>query len=111
MELWVPKGHADNPVNVLEIGGTTGIPKSRIAMQDFLTAYALLSDTSPDEYFPRCSNRLMLGPSKTRGGGDGKVLLYTSFQPVTLRSMLAGSRSFIDQLHWYCDSPMSGSIF
>jgi phenylacetate-coenzyme A ligase PaaK-like adenylate-forming protein len=66
VQRWVPKGLADEPVFVFETGGTTGIPKSRIAMSDFRTDYELFSDTLPDEHFPPGSNWLMLGPSGPR---------------------------------------------
>ena len=63
---WVPKALADRPVYVFETGGTTGIPKSRINIEDFRTDYQLFSETLPDEYFPKGSNWLMLGPSGPR---------------------------------------------
>jgi phenylacetate-coenzyme A ligase PaaK-like adenylate-forming protein len=63
---WVPKGLAGKPVYVFETGGTTGIPKSRVAMEDFRTDYELFSDTLPEQYFPRGANWLMLGPSGPR---------------------------------------------
>ncbi|MEX1040707.1 MAG: hypothetical protein WDZ51_08760 [Pirellulaceae bacterium] len=63
---WVPKGLADKPVYVFETGGTTGIPKSRIAIDDFRTDYSLFSATLPEKYFPPGSNWLMLGPSGPR---------------------------------------------
>jgi phenylacetate-coenzyme A ligase PaaK-like adenylate-forming protein len=63
---WVPKGLAGKPVYVFETGGTTGIPKTRIACEDFRVDYEIFSDTLPDEYFPRGSNWLMLGPSGPR---------------------------------------------
>lgn len=63
---WVPKGLAEKPVYVFETGGTTGIPKSRIAIDDFRTDYSNFSDTLPDEYFPKGANWLMLGPSGPR---------------------------------------------
>ncbi len=63
---WVPKTLADKPVYVFETGGTTGIPKSRIAMDDFRTDYSLFSETLPEKYFPKGSNWLMLGPSGPR---------------------------------------------
>jgi phenylacetate-coenzyme A ligase PaaK-like adenylate-forming protein len=63
---WVPKALADKPVYVFETGGTTGIPKSRIAMDDFRTDYSLFSDTLPEKYFPKGANWLMLGPSGPR---------------------------------------------
>jgi phenylacetate-coenzyme A ligase PaaK-like adenylate-forming protein len=66
MRRWVPKAFADKPIYVFETGGTTGIPKSRIAIDDFRTDYSLFSQTLPDEYFPPGSNWLMLGPSGPR---------------------------------------------
>jgi len=63
---WVPQQLADKPIYVFETGGTTGIPKSRIGIEDFRTDYSLFSDTLPDEYFPPGANWLMLGPSGPR---------------------------------------------
>ncbi len=63
---WVPKAYQDRPIHVFETGGTTGIPKSRIAIEDFRLDYELFSDTLPDEYFPKGSNWLMLGPTGPR---------------------------------------------
>jgi phenylacetate-coenzyme A ligase PaaK-like adenylate-forming protein len=63
---WVPKGLADKPVYVFETGGTTGVPKSRVVIDDFRIDYELFSDTLPDQYFPRGANWLMLGPSGPR---------------------------------------------
>ena len=63
---WVPKALADQPVYVFETGGTTGVPKSRVAIGDFRTDYEMFSDTLPDKYFPRGANWLMLGPSGPR---------------------------------------------
>jgi len=63
---WVPKAYANEPIYVFETGGTTGVPKSRIAINDFRTDYELFSDTLPDAYFPRGANWLMLGPSGPR---------------------------------------------
>src|SRR5215813_13370769 len=66
VQRWVPKGLAGKPVFVFETGGTTGIPKTRVACDDFRTDYELFSATLPDEYFPKGSNWLMLGPSGPR---------------------------------------------
>ena len=63
---WVPKAYADRPIYVFETGGTTGIPKSRVAIDDFRTDYELFSDTLPEECFPQGANWLMLGPSGPR---------------------------------------------
>jgi phenylacetate-coenzyme A ligase PaaK-like adenylate-forming protein len=63
---WVPKAYANRPIFVFETGGTTGVPKSRITIDDFRIDYEMFSDTLPDEFFPRGSNWLMLGPSGPR---------------------------------------------
>jgi phenylacetate-coenzyme A ligase PaaK-like adenylate-forming protein len=63
---WAPKGLAGQPLYVFETGGTTGIPKSRVASADFRIDYEMFSDTLPDQYFPRGANWLMLGPSGPR---------------------------------------------
>jgi phenylacetate-coenzyme A ligase PaaK-like adenylate-forming protein len=66
VQRWMPKGLAGKPVFVFETGGTTGVPKTRVAFEDFRIDYELFSATLPDEYFPRGSNWLMLGPSGPR---------------------------------------------
>lgn len=63
---WKPKGLADKPAYVFETGGTTGIPKSRLVVEDHWIDYELFSHTLPDKYFPKGSNWLMLGPSGPR---------------------------------------------
>ena len=35
VQRWIPKGLAGKPVFVFETGGTTGTPKTRVAMNDF----------------------------------------------------------------------------
>ena len=66
MRRWVPKPYQDKPIYVFETGGTTGIPKSRVVVEDHWTDYEMFSDTLPDEYFPKGANWLMLGPSGPR---------------------------------------------
>ncbi len=56
----------DHPLYILYSSGTTGVPKSRVAINDFRTDYELFSKTLPDEYFPPGANWLMLGPSGPR---------------------------------------------
>ena len=63
---WVPKAYDDKATYVFETGGTTGIPKSRVVIDDFRIDYEVFSETLPDEYFPHGSNWLMLGPSGPR---------------------------------------------
>ena len=63
---WVPKAYADRPVYIFETGGSTGVPKSRISIEDFRLDYEAFSATLPDDAFPRGSDWLMLGPSGPR---------------------------------------------
>ena len=63
---WVPKAYQNNPIYVFETGGTTGIPKTRINLNDFRTDYEMFSETLPEEHFPKGANWLMLGPSGPR---------------------------------------------
>ncbi len=66
VERWRMKDMADRPTYVFETGGTTGVPKSRVVVDDFRIDYELFSETLPDQYFPIGSNWLMLGPSGPR---------------------------------------------
>ncbi|HLY20798.1 MAG TPA: hypothetical protein VKR61_26410 [Bryobacteraceae bacterium] len=63
---WVPKAYAERPVYIFETGGSTGVPKSRISIDDFRIDYEAFSDTLPPDAFPRGSDWLMLGPSGPR---------------------------------------------
>jgi hypothetical protein len=63
---WVPKGYAEKPVYVFETGGSTGVPKSRIAVDDFRLDYEMFSETLPDEYFPKGADWLSVGPTGPR---------------------------------------------
>ncbi len=66
VERWMPKGLQGRPAFVFETGGTTGIPKSRLVVEDHRIDYELFSETLPEKYFPKNSNWLMLGPSGPR---------------------------------------------
>jgi hypothetical protein len=63
---WVPRGFADRPIYVFETGGSTGVPKSRINIEDFRLDYEAFSDTLPDEAFPKGADWLAVGPSGPR---------------------------------------------
>ncbi len=63
---WVPKAFAEKPIYVFETGGSTGIPKSRINVNDFRIDYEMFSDTLPDAFFPKGADWMMLGPSGPR---------------------------------------------
>ena len=63
---WVPKGLADQPVYVFETGGSTGVPKTRINIDDFRQDYSLFSKSLSDEAFPRGADWLAIGPTGPR---------------------------------------------
>ncbi len=63
---WVPMAYSDRPVYIFETGGSTGVPKSRINIDDFRIDYEMFSETLSDESFPKGSDWLMLGPSGPR---------------------------------------------
>jgi hypothetical protein len=63
---WVPRAYEGKPVYVFETGGSTGVPKSRISIEDFRIDYEAFSRTLPDEAFPPGADWLMLGPSGPR---------------------------------------------
>ncbi|HZM86265.1 MAG TPA: hypothetical protein VFF31_06875 [Blastocatellia bacterium] len=63
---WVPKAYANRAVYTFETGGSTGVPKSRINIDDFRIDYEAFSDTLPDEFFPKGADWLMIGPTGPR---------------------------------------------
>jgi len=63
---WVPKGYAGRPVYTFETGGSTGVPKSRINIEDFRLDYEAFSATLPDEFFPPGADWISLGPTGPR---------------------------------------------
>jgi hypothetical protein len=63
---WVPRAYADRPVYVFETGGSTGVPKSRISVDDFRIDYEAFSATLPDAAFPKGADWLSVGPSGPR---------------------------------------------
>jgi phenylacetate-coenzyme A ligase PaaK-like adenylate-forming protein len=63
---WVPKALAKKPIYVFETGGSTGIPKSRVNIDDFRIDYEQFSETLDDRTFPKGADWLMLGPSGPR---------------------------------------------
>ncbi len=63
---WVPKALQDKSIMVFETGGSTGLPKSRINIDDFRIDYEMFSETLSDETFPPGGDWLMLGPTGPR---------------------------------------------
>ncbi len=63
---WVPKAYADQPVHVFETGGSTGVPKARVSINDFRIDYEWFSTQLSDEGFPQGADWLALGPTGPR---------------------------------------------
>jgi hypothetical protein len=53
-------------VYVFETGGSTGVPKSRINIDDFRIDYEMYSNNLPDAFFPTGADWLQVGPSGPR---------------------------------------------
>lgn len=63
---WVPRGLAGRAIAVFETGGSTGLPKSRINVDDFRIDYEEVSERLPADGFPPGADWLMLGPTGPR---------------------------------------------
>ncbi|MGI8782125.1 MAG: hypothetical protein ACR2L2_00535 [Acidobacteriota bacterium] len=63
---WVPRAFSDRPIYIFETGGSTGVPKSRISIEDFRLDYEAFSATLPDQDFPRGADWLAVGPTGPR---------------------------------------------
>ncbi|MBI3473477.1 MAG: hypothetical protein HY013_19150 [Candidatus Solibacter usitatus] len=63
---WVPKAYANRPIFVFETGGSTGVPKLRINIEDFRLDYEAFSGTLPDDAFPKGADWLAVGPTGPR---------------------------------------------
>jgi len=63
---WLPKGLEGKPMYVFETGGSTGVPKSRLQIDDWKIDYENFSKTLSEKTFPRGADWLMLGPSGPR---------------------------------------------
>jgi len=63
---WIPKGLAGKPTYIFETGGSTGVPKARIQMDDFRIDYENFSHTLPDKYFPKGADWISVGPTGPR---------------------------------------------
>ena len=63
---WLPRGLEGKPMYVFETGGSTGVPKSRLQIDDWKIDYETFSKTLSDKTFPKGADWLMLGPSGPR---------------------------------------------
>ena len=105
---WVPKGLQGQAVYVFETGGTTGIPKSRVVVDDFRIDYEMFSDTLPDKYLPQGTNWLMLGPSgprRLRLAVEHLVPVSAAASASASTSIRAGSSSSSRRAGWSTSRP------
>ncbi|MGH9868966.1 MAG: hypothetical protein ACREAA_12470 [Candidatus Polarisedimenticolia bacterium] len=63
---WLPAGLAGRPMYAFETGGSTGLPKTRLNVEDFQIDYETFSATLSDKGFPPGADWLMLGPTGPR---------------------------------------------
>ncbi len=63
---WLPAGLEGRPAFIFETGGSTGVPKSRLNVEDFQRDYEIFADNLSDDSFPRGADWLMLGPTGPR---------------------------------------------
>jgi hypothetical protein len=63
---FVPKGYATKAISIFETGGSTGVPKARISIDDFRIDYEMFSETLPETHFPKGADWLHVGPSGPR---------------------------------------------
>jgi hypothetical protein len=63
---WLPAGLAGKPMFAFETGGSTGLPKTRLNIEDFQLDYEMFSETLSATSFPRGADWLMVGPTGPR---------------------------------------------
>ncbi|TWT40312.1 hypothetical protein RAS1_40200 [Phycisphaerae bacterium RAS1] len=114
---WVPRGLAGRPVCVFETGGSTGVPKSRINIDDFRIDYEMFSETLDDAFFPRGSDWLMLGPSGPRrlrlavehlAQHRGGICFGLDLDPRWVTKLIKSGR--MDLMHEYKDHVISQAL-
>ncbi len=96
MRRWVPKGLADKPLYVFETGGSTGVPKSRVNIEDFQTDYEIFGDNLSDESFPARRRLADARARPARAGCGWRSSIWRSTaaaSPSTSTSTRAGSTS------------------
>ncbi len=98
---WIPKGLRGKPAYVFETGGSTGIPKCRINLEDFQTDYELFSKTLSNKSFPPASDWLMLGPTGPRrlrlaiehlAQHRGGICFFVDLDPRWVNKLIKGAR-------------------
>jgi hypothetical protein len=66
----VPKAYANRPIYTFETGGSDGVPKSRVTIDDFRIDYEIFSDTLPGRALSKrqrlADGRALPGPRRLR---------------------------------------------
>lgn len=98
---WIPKTLDGSPVSVFETGGSTGIPKCRINIEDYRIDYEMFSDTLSEQSFPQGSDWLMLGPTGPRrlrlaiehlAQHRGGICFFVDLDPRWVNKLIASAR-------------------
>jgi len=114
---WVPKAYADKPIYVFETGGSTGVPKSRINIEDFRIDYEMFSATLSEESFPKGADWLMIGPTGPRRlrlavehlcQHRGGICFHIDMDPRWVVKLIAKGR--MDVMHEYKDHVINQSL-
>jgi phenylacetate-coenzyme A ligase PaaK-like adenylate-forming protein len=98
---WLPKAFAGRPACVFETGGSTGLPKTRLNVEDFQIDYEMFSDALSENGFPRGGDWLMLGPTGPRrlrlavehlAQHRGGICFFVDLDPRWVNSLVADGR-------------------
>ena len=98
---WLPRAFAGRPAYAFETGGSTGLPKTRLNVEDFQIDYEMFSDTLPEEGFPRGGDWLMLGPTGPRrlrlsiehlAQHRGGICFFVDLDPRWVTRLVGGGR-------------------
>ncbi len=68
---WVPKAYANRPVYTFETGGSTGVPKSRINIEDFRLDYEAFSDNFAGRIFSERRRLVVAWPNRAAASAIG----------------------------------------
>lgn len=101
LRRFLPRGFAGRPAFVFETGGSTGVPKSRLNVEDFQLDYEELGESLPDTGFPRGADWLMLGPTGPRrlrlaiehlAQHRGGICFHVDLDPRWVNKLISGAR-------------------
>ncbi len=107
---WVPKALADKPIYVFETGGTTGIPKSRIAVGRFPHRLRALQPDASQRIFSQglqLADAWSLRPAAAAAGRRALVLSIAAASASASIWIRAGSSSSSRKVGWSTWRPTS----